>query len=126
MEVLSPAVTEQSPGTVLAPWQEKRAKNIMLAQMAKGVAIAQVARECALSRSHFSRAFKTATGCTPRDWLRQERINKAKALLCHRHMPIAEIGLECGFADQSHLTRIFTRIIGVSPSRWRAQQLSGS
>ncbi|WP_240500441.1 helix-turn-helix domain-containing protein [Pseudomonas syringae] len=125
-----PALIFTSPPTLpmpkltLAPWQEKRAKNIMINKMAQGVSIAQVARECALSRSHFSRAFKSATGYAPRDWLRQEKITRAKELLSHRSMSISEICLECGFSDQSHLTRTFTKVVGVSPRRWRTQQFA--
>jgi AraC-like DNA-binding protein len=103
----------------LAPWQERRAKEMMAEQMAGQLSIAQVAQACALSRSHFSRAFKKNTGVSPRDWLLCARVDRAKALLAASALPIAQIGEECGFADQSHFTRTFSRLAGCTPLNWR-------
>lgn len=103
----------------LSPWQERRAKELMSSQMDKGLSIAQVASECSLSRSHFSRAFKKNTGLSPRDWYLQMRLDKAKGLLSESGLTISQISLDCGFADQSHFTRVFTRVIGVTPFNWR-------
>jgi AraC-like DNA-binding protein len=103
----------------LSPWQERLAKQTMLAQMPGGLSIAKVASECSLSRSHFSRAFKKATGLAPRDWFLRARLDKAKTLLAESPDPISQISLECGFADQSHFTRVFTRSTGATPFTWR-------
>ncbi|MFK3795618.1 MULTISPECIES: helix-turn-helix domain-containing protein [unclassified Pseudomonas] len=103
----------------LSPWQERRAKELMSSQMDKGLSIAQVASECSLSRSHFSRAFKKNTGLSPRDWYLQMRLDKAKGLLGESGLTISQISLDCGFADQSHFTRVFTRVVGVTPFNWR-------
>jgi transcriptional regulator GlxA family with amidase domain len=103
----------------LSPWQERLAKQTMLQQMERGLAIADVARQCSLSRSHFSRAFKKTTGLAPRDWFLQARLERAKALLSQSPASISQISLECGFADQSHFTRVFTRSIGTTPFTWR-------
>ena len=107
------------PRVALSPWQERLAKQTMLQQMERGLAIADVARQCSLSRSHFSRAFKKTTGLAPRDWFLQARLERAKALLAQSPASISQISLECGFADQSHFTRVFTRSIGTTPSTWR-------
>jgi AraC-like DNA-binding protein len=40
-------------------------------------------------------------------------------LLRDREMPLADVAITCGFADQSHFTRMFTRFVGVSPGAWR-------
>ncbi|MFJ5298636.1 helix-turn-helix domain-containing protein [Pseudomonas sp. NPDC088368] len=89
--------------------------------MAQGCSIERVANECAISRSHFSRAFKNATGLAPHDWLRQEKILRAEELLRTRQLPISLVAQECGFSDQSYFTRVFTRSKGVSPRRWQNQ-----
>jgi len=117
----APAVA--APAKVaLAPWQERKAKELMALGMATPLSIAEVAQACALSRSHFSRAFKKNTGMSPRDWLLSARVDRAKELLASSPMPIAQIGEECGFADQSHFTRTFSRLAGCTPLNWRQAQ----
>ncbi len=113
--------TEKAPCAriALSPWQERRAKEMMASHMDRGLSIAQIASECSLSRSHFSRAFKKNTGVSPRDWFLQMRLDKAKRLLTDTQLTISRISLECGFADQSHFTRVFTRVIGLTPFSWR-------
>lgn len=106
----------------LSPWQERMAKDIMTQQMSKGLSIAQIASKCSLSRSHFSRAFKKSTGYSPRDWFLQMRMERGKALLLEGRVSISQISLDCGFADQSHFTRVFTRFVGSTPSVWRRSQ----
>ncbi|MDE1164888.1 MAG: AraC family transcriptional regulator [Pseudomonas sp.] len=103
----------------LSPWQERLAKQTMLEHLGNGLSIAQVARTCSLSRSHFSRAFKQTTGLAPRDWLVQARLDKAKALLSESTASLSQISLDCGFADQSHFTRVFARATGKTPFTWR-------
>jgi AraC family transcriptional regulator len=103
----------------LSPWQERRAKELMSSHMDQGLSIAQIASECSLSRSHFSRAFKKNTGVSPRDWFLRMRLDKAKGLLTDSCLTISQISLDCGFADQSHFTRVFTRMLGVTPFTWR-------
>lgn len=103
----------------LSPWQERRAKELMISHMDRGLSIARVATECALSRSHFSRAFKKNTGLSPRDWFLQLRLDKARTLLTETAISISRISLDCGFADQSHFTRVFTRAVGHTPFNWR-------
>ena len=52
-------------------------------------------------------------------FLSEQRIEKARNLLLNTALPLAEIGLPCGFGDQSHCTRVFTRLGGVGPGQWR-------
>ena len=103
----------------LAPWQERRAKEVLSANLDGGVPLKQVALECRLSLSHFSRAFRRSIGVAPHNWLLMRRIEVAKEKLCDSRLPLAEVALVCGFADQSHLTRVFTDMVGVSPGAWR-------
>jgi len=103
----------------LASWQVRRAKAFLMQHLAGDVSLADAARECTLSRSHFSKAFKQTTGQTPHAWLVTQRVEAARRLLGQRHLPIAEIAARCGFSDQSHLTRVFSAHTGTSPARWR-------
>ena len=62
----------------LSPWQERRAKEAMNANLHGDVSIAELARECGLSNSHFARAFKQATGRPPYQWLLEGRVETAQ------------------------------------------------
>jgi AraC family transcriptional regulator len=103
----------------LAPWQEQRAKEILSANLDGGVPLKDVARECRLSVSHFSRAFRRTVGVAPHNWLVTRRIEVAKEKLRNTRLSLSNVALACGFADQSHLTRVFTGMVGVSPGAWR-------
>jgi AraC-like DNA-binding protein len=105
----------------LAPWQLRKAKAMIEARMETGVAVEEIARECRLSRSYFSRAFRRSTGVPPHGWLAALRLEKAKQLLSKAETRIADVALECGFADQSHLTRSFSALLGTTPAAWRRQ-----
>jgi AraC family transcriptional regulator len=97
----------------------KRSKDLMANDLAEDLSLARVASECGLSREHFCRAFKITTGLTPHQWRQLCRIDAVKQLLAGRSRSIADIALSCGFADQSHLTRVFGRFVGTSPAQWR-------
>ena len=99
--------------------QATRAKEFLAAHCADDLSLVDVARACGLSRGHFTRAFRVATGLTPHQWLQRYRIDKAKDQLLNRALSIADIAIACGFADQSHLTRVFSRLVGDSPAAWR-------
>jgi AraC family transcriptional regulator len=103
----------------LAPWQLQRARDFINANLAGDPSISQVADECGLSSSYFVRAFKQATGVPPHRWLTRQRVERAKELLQDPERELAEIALLCGFVDQSHFTRVFSRSEGYSPGRWR-------
>ena len=107
----------------LAPWQERRAKDLLTANLDGNISLKEVARECGLSISHFARAFRQSTGVPPHRWLVMHRIETAKAMLKDPSHLLSEIGLHCGFADQSHFTRTFTGIVGESPGAWRRMHL---
>ncbi|WP_225592091.1 helix-turn-helix domain-containing protein [Pseudomonas sp. PDM15] len=110
----------------LAAWQERRAKALIAANLNSGLSMEQLARECCLSRSHFSRAFHGSTGMSPHQWLTRQRIERARALLLGQ-CTLTHIAQDCGFADQAHFSRVFARMAGMPPSQWRLERLrSGS
>ncbi|MHB0773965.1 helix-turn-helix domain-containing protein [Bradyrhizobium sp. 1.29L] len=105
----------------LAPWQLKRACERLEADLGGTVSLQQMAAEFDLSVSHFSRAFRVSTGLPPHQWLLRQRVKAAKQLMTVRDLPLSEIAVSAGFADQSHFTRVFTSVIGVSPGVWRRE-----
>ena len=108
----------------LAPWQERRAKELMSTHLGRQIPLAFVAGECRLSVSHFARSFKQCTGKPPHRWLLENRVERAKELLLDDTVSLAEVALDCGFSDQSHFTRVFSRTVGTSPGTWRRIRLS--
>ena len=103
----------------LAPWQERRAKEILSADLGGDTPLAEIAQACNLSASYFARAFRRSTGLAPHAWLMRRRVEAAKGLLRKGGISFADVALACGFADQSHFTRVFSRIVGVPPGAWR-------
>lgn len=112
----------QRPRGGLAPRQERRAKEVLIAHLDGDVTIERLARECGLSRSHFARAFRETTGQPPHRWLLARRIERAEQLLSNPERSLAEIASLCGFADQSHFTRAFRDARGISPGAWRRRE----
>jgi len=110
---------ERVPRGGLAPWQKRRAKELLDANLAGDISVSQLAEVCGLSSRHLSRAFRQSMGVAPHQWLLQRRLDKAKDLLCRTDMRLAEVAIACGFSDQSHFTRVFARAIGTTPNFWR-------
>jgi AraC family transcriptional regulator len=103
----------------LAPWQVRRATELLGASLEDGVTLQEVARECRLSVSHFAHAFRVTMGMAPYKWLLAHRVEVAKERLRDSRLALSDVAFACGFADQSHLTRVFTRMVGLSPGAWR-------
>jgi AraC family transcriptional regulator len=103
----------------LAPWQLRRVTDYLAAHLADDVPLQSLSDLVKLSRSYFSRAFKTSTGLAPHRWLLQARIVKAQQLLLDTDRPLAQVAIDVGFADQAHFTRTFRREVGESPGAWQ-------
>jgi AraC-like DNA-binding protein len=99
--------------------QKRRAMVFLKANINKTITINEIAAECGLSSSHFSRAFRESTGKPPHRWLIEYRVALARELLLKSDLALAEIANDCGFSDQSHLTRRFANISGLPPGTWR-------
>jgi AraC-like DNA-binding protein len=110
----------------LAPWQERRACELLAAHFDGDLPLKELAAQCGLSPSHFSRAFRQSTGLPPHRWLLRYRIEAAKALMEGRGLSLTEIALSTGFNDQSHFSRVFVKHVGVSPGAWRRTRNNGS
>jgi AraC family transcriptional regulator len=106
----------------LASWQERRAKELLRADLSGQISLPELASACRLSSSHFSQAFKQTVGCPPHQWLLHQRVERAKELILNTTQPLSEIALATGFADQSHFTRVFSQRVKASPAAWRRAQ----
>lgn len=99
--------------------QLDRAIEYMEENLDKPVALVDLAHAVGLSATHFARRFKQSTGSAPYQYLIRCRVERARRLLAQTDKAIAEIALTCGFAHQEHLTRIFRRLSGETPARFR-------
>lgn len=98
--------------------QVARVVDFLEAHLEEPISLKEMAAIVNLSPVHFTRQFKRTTGNTPHQHLLSLRIERAKRLLAGA-LPIAEIALRCGFSHQEHLTRVFGRIVGVTPAAYR-------
>ena len=89
-------------------------------RIGEDIHVADLAARADLSGAHFARAFKSTTGVTPRMFVEQRRVARAKWLLEGKPpTPLSAIALDCGFPSQSQFTVAFRRQTGVTPGRYR-------
>ena len=96
----------------LAPWQARALNKHIDANLGGSVSCEAMARLAKLSVSHLSRAFKCTFGYSPHEFLVRRRLERSQELMLQTDAPLAQIALECGFADQAHLSRAFRRTTG--------------
>ena len=106
----------------LAPWQERLVRELLLDDLQCDTGMSELAEACQVSERHFRRAFRQTHGAPPHRWLLQQKVERAKHLLERTGNPISDVAQECGFADQSHLSRVFKARVGTSPAAWRRQR----
>jgi AraC-like DNA-binding protein len=99
----------------LSPVRLRRVEEFLLTHLADDIGLDALAAIADLSPKHFARAFRQSTGMPPHRWLIERRIDRAKALLRTADLSLAEIALACGFADQSHFTATFRKIVRTTP-----------
>jgi AraC family transcriptional regulator len=83
------------------------------------LSLTALAGEAGISPYHFAREFKKSTGQAPHQYLIKLRVERARALLAESELPIVEVGLRSGFSSQSHFTRLFRRLTGLTPKAYR-------
>jgi AraC family transcriptional regulator len=104
----------------LRPPARARAIELMEARFAQPITLEELAAEAGVGVRQFSRAFRAATGQSPHQYLLQCRVEHAKGLIA-KGLPLADVAQQCGFVDQSQLTRTFARRVGTTPGRYRAR-----
>jgi AraC-like DNA-binding protein len=103
----------------LSLWQANTARLMLTESVGRELTMKDIAARCGLSPSYFSTAFRNTTGKSPLNWLQEHRIERARHLLLKSNHSLLEIGQLCGFSDQAHFTRIFSRVTGMPPGKWR-------
>lgn len=100
-------------------------KALILERCDEDLPLETLAGTAGMSRYHFIRAFQRSVGMTPHAWQLDARINRARNLL-EQGMPLAQIALTLGFADQAHFQRVFKQRVAVTPNQYRRNILQYS
>lgn len=97
----------------LSPRHLRRACDFMIEHLSEDIRLDDLAVLTGLSCKHFVRAFRQSTGVPPHQYLIRQRIEAAKRRLAEARYGLADIGIQCGFADQNHFTATFRKAVGV-------------
>lgn len=103
----------------LSPRQLKRVTAFIEDNCLRNIRLKELADLAELSQSYFSHAFKAATGVPPYQWHMKARMRRVEEMLTDADLPLTEIAVAAGFADQAHFTRVFRRFRGLTPAAWR-------
>jgi AraC family transcriptional regulator len=115
----SPVRVDPMQSQALAPWQIKGVVAYVTLNLASPIRNADLAAVTRLSKSHFTKVFKASFALTPRAYVMQRRVQRAKELMRSTNEALAQIADICGFADQAHFSKVFKREAGASPMQWR-------
>lgn len=94
------------------------------ANIALDLGVSRLAAVAGMSPYYFCRSFKQSTGITPHRYVLQRRMEQAKRLLEQKPAHLLEIARRTGFSDQSQFTRVFHKIVGMTPSKYRKELLA--
>ena len=109
-----------TPHPLRADWRRVRlVREYLDAHFAEDVSLEQLAHLAAVSPFHLLRIFRRDVGLTPHAYFTQVRVSQAKSLLLSG-LPITQVALDTGFSDQSHFTKRFKQIMGVTPGQYRS------
>ena len=108
-------IRRQQVSGVLPRAKLRRAVEYIHDQMSAELSVAAIARAVHMSRYHFTRLFKKATGLSPYRYVIEARARKAKELLSSGKFSIADVAHQVGFSDQSHMNRQIKAVFGVTP-----------
>jgi AraC family transcriptional regulator len=103
----------------LAPWQARRVKAHIEANLETALSTAELAAIARLSPHYFARAFKQSFGAAPHAYVLGRRVERSKMMMLTTDDALSHIAIACGFSDQAHFTRRFHQAVGATPHAWR-------
>jgi AraC-like DNA-binding protein len=103
----------------LAPWMVRKVSTHIETHLDSAISSADLAGLAKQSVYHFCRVFRESFGESPHKYVMRRRIERAQGLMLQTNLSLAQIAIECGLADQAHLSRTFRRFVGECPGIWR-------
>ncbi len=113
------AVSQRAPGGGLPQRTLKRTFAYIDERIADDLALHQIAAQAGLGASRFAELFKRTTGIPVHRYVVRRRVERAVELITHTRLPLCEVALQAGFANQSHMALAVRRSIGMTPKRLR-------
>ena len=99
----------------------EKACNYIRSHLSEDLSLARVSAEVYLSKNHLCHIFRTLTGVSFGEYVKQERIQRARILLCTTDSSIDDIAAECGFNSSTYFTTVFRKEMGIAPSIFRSK-----
>jgi transcriptional regulator of acetoin/glycerol metabolism len=119
LEELRRHYAPEVPRGGLSPGALRRVREYVDAHMHENLDVGTLALHAGISRYHFFRAFKASVGMPPHRYVLEQRVRRAAELIERSEQPLTSIALSLGFADQSHFSRSFHALVGLTPSQFR-------
>jgi len=120
--VIARSPSPSTPDTGGLPaWKARKIRDHIEARLDGTIRNTELSALADLSVSYFCRAFKKTFGESAHLYILRRRVAQAQVLMRQGGRTLADIALSCGFADQAHMTRVFSRLVGATPSRWRRE-----
>ncbi|MDB5360825.1 MAG: sigma-54-dependent Fis family transcriptional regulator [Rhodospirillales bacterium] len=122
---LAPSRRDRDLSSGLAPRILRRVTEHIETRLYEALPLAELAAVAGLSQSYFSEAFRRSTGMPPHRWILLRRVELAKRLLLDSGLTITEVAFSVGFSSSSHLASAFRRVVGSTPSQFKAAIAAG-
>ncbi len=120
LEILAGYISKQAAGIDSArPGWLSRACEDLDACLGQSVSLRNVAKSAGVHPIYFAMVFRRFYGCSVGEYVRRRRIEHARRMLANPEIPLVQVALDAGFADQSHFTRTYKRFTGRTPSQHR-------
>ena len=117
IDAAAPSTSRYRGGSI--PRWLTQAQELLTDRCTEPLSIGSVAENVGVHPAHLARSFSRFFGRSPGEHLRRSRVARAACLLLETDLPLVEIALSCGFADQSHFTNVFRRYRGLPPAAFR-------
>jgi AraC family transcriptional regulator len=103
----------------LIAWQARKVRDYIDRHITGPILVSDLCALVRLSEAHFSRSFKRTLGRSPHAFVLRRRLEFAAQFMLQTDLPLIDIALQCGFADQAHFSKQFRQANGLNPSAWR-------